>query len=53
MDYFWTPNLEQLLGLADGYADDPRLRANFDAMHPPLADFMREAVKAYMQARKK
>ena len=23
MDYFWTPNLEQLLGLANGYNDDP------------------------------
>ncbi len=30
MDYFWTPNLEQLVGLADGYNDDPRFRANFD-----------------------
>ncbi len=53
MDYFWTPNLEQLLGLADGYVNDPRFRANFDAMHPQLADFMREAVKIYVEARKK
>lgn len=53
MDYFWTPNLEQLLGLVDGYVDDSRFRANFDAMHPQLADFMREAVKAYVEARKK
>lgn len=53
MDYFWTPSLEQLLGLADGYVDDPRFRANFDAMHPQLAEFMREAVKAYVEARKK
>ncbi len=53
MDYFWTPNLEQLLGLADGYVNDPRFRANFDAMHPQLADVMREAVKIYVEARKK
>ncbi len=52
MDYFWTPNLEQLLGLADGYVDDPRFRANFDAMHPQLAEFMREAVKTYVESRK-
>ena len=48
MDYFWTPNLEQLLSLANGYADDPRFKANFDAMHPQLAEFMREAVKVYV-----
>jgi MerR family transcriptional regulator, thiopeptide resistance regulator len=52
MDYFWTPNLEQLLGLADGYVDDPRFRANFDAMHLQLAEFMREAVKVYVAGKK-
>ena len=26
MDYFWTPKLEQLLDLANGYNDDPALR---------------------------
>ena len=48
MDYFWTPNLDQLLGLANGYHDDPRFKANFDKMHPQLAEFMREAVKMYV-----
>jgi MerR family transcriptional regulator, thiopeptide resistance regulator len=48
MDYFWTPNLEQLLGLANGYNDDPKFKANFDKMHPKLAEFMREAVKVYV-----
>ena len=52
MDYFWTPNLEQLLGLANGYVDDPRFRANFEAMHPQLAEFMLAAVKVYVDARK-
>ena len=52
MDYFWTPNLEQLLCLANGYNDDPRFRANFDKMHPKLAEFMLEAVKVYMAKRK-
>ena len=53
MDYFWTPNLDQLLGLANGYNDDPRFKANFDKMHPQLAEFMREAVGVYVTKRKK
>jgi len=52
MDYFWTPNLDQLLALANGYNDDPRFKANFDKMHPSLAEFMREAVKVYVGKRK-
>ena len=53
MDYFWTPNLDQLLALAEGYNTDPRFKANFDKMHPQLAEFMREAVKVYVGKRKK
>jgi DNA-binding transcriptional MerR regulator len=53
MDYFWTPKLDQLLYLVNGYNDDPRFKANFDRMHPGLAEFMREAVKVYVANRKK
>jgi DNA-binding transcriptional MerR regulator len=53
MDYFWTPKLEQLAGLADLYNDDPRFKANFDDMHPELAQFMREAVQVYVVAHSK
>lgn len=53
MDYFWTPNLEQLVGLANGYNADPRFKANFDAMHPQLAEFMLAAVKVYVEGKKK
>lgn len=53
MNYFWTPNLEQLLGLANGYSDHPKFKANFDKMHPQLAEFMREAVKIYVSGKKK
>ena len=49
METFWTPNDEQLLGLANGYHDDPRFRANFDKIDPNLAGFIREAVKAYVK----
>jgi MerR family transcriptional regulator, thiopeptide resistance regulator len=53
MEYFWVPNDEQLLGLADLYNDEPRFKANFDKMNPNLAAFMREAVRVYVQNRKK
>jgi hypothetical protein len=53
MDYFWTPNLDQLLALANGYYEDPRFRATFDQMHPQLAEFFREAVRVYVANQKK
>jgi MerR family transcriptional regulator, thiopeptide resistance regulator len=53
LEYFWTPNLDQLLALANGYNDDPRFKANFDKMHPQLAEFMREAVNVYVANHKK
>jgi DNA-binding transcriptional MerR regulator len=52
MDYFWTPNLEQLAGLTELYNTDPRFKANFDKFDPRLAEFMREAVKVYVKNRK-
>lgn len=52
MEYFWSPNEEQLLGIAGGYVNDPRFRANFDKIHPGLADFVYEAVKIYTVNRK-
>ena len=52
MAYFWTPNLEQLLGLAEMYNSDPRFKANFDKIDPRLAVFMLEAVKVYVESKK-
>jgi DNA-binding transcriptional MerR regulator len=52
LEYFWTPNLDQLLALANGYNDDPRFKANFDKLDPQLAGFIREAVQLYVNARK-
>lgn len=52
MDYFWTPNLDQLAAIAEGYVNDPRFKANFDKMHPALAEFMRDAVKFYAANRR-
>jgi DNA-binding transcriptional MerR regulator len=53
IEYFWVPNEDQLLGLVNGYNDDPRFKANFDKIHPDLAAFMREAVTIYVKNRKK
>jgi hypothetical protein len=52
MDYFWIPNLDQLVALSEGYVDDPRFKANFDKIHPELAAFMRDAVKIYVLSEK-
>jgi DNA-binding transcriptional MerR regulator len=51
MEYFWSPNDNQLLGLVDLYNSDPRFKANFDKIDPNLAIFMREAVKIYVANR--
>ena len=48
MDYFWTPKPDQLVGLAESYNTDPRLKANFDKLDPRLAGFLLEAVKIYV-----
>jgi len=53
MDYFWTPGLDQLVLLAEGYTTDPRFKANFDKMDPRLAAFMLDAVKVYVSKQKK
>ena len=53
MQYFWSPNDEQLLGLADLYNNDPRFRENYEKVAPNLSEFMREAVKVYVTGRKR
>ncbi len=53
MQYFWSPNDDQLLDLADLYTRDSRFRANYDKFSPGLAEFMREAVKVYVSNHKK
>jgi MerR family transcriptional regulator, thiopeptide resistance regulator len=52
MDYFWTPNLDQLLNLAEMYSISPDFKANFDKIDPNLAEFMGEAVKIYVERKK-
>jgi MerR family transcriptional regulator, thiopeptide resistance regulator len=52
LEYFWTPNDEQCLGLALLYRDDPAFRKTFDAIDPRLATFMYEAVELHVNARR-
>jgi MerR family transcriptional regulator, thiopeptide resistance regulator len=52
MQYFWNPNDDQLLGLADLYNNDPRFRENYEKVAPNLSEFMREAVKVYVESKK-
>jgi MerR family transcriptional regulator, thiopeptide resistance regulator len=49
MRYFYEPTKEILLGLSQGYVEDPEFNATFQRIHPELAGFIREAVKIYCQ----
>ena len=53
IEYFWVPNDDQLMGLADLYNEDPRFKANFDKIDSRLAEFLRAAIRVYVQERKK
>ncbi len=46
---FYEPTKEILLGLANGYNDDPEFNAVFRRIHPDLAPFMRKAIEIYCQ----
>jgi DNA-binding transcriptional MerR regulator len=45
---YWTQySPEAHMGLAQGYVDDPRFRAYYDAIKPGCAQFLRDAIFAY------
>ena len=48
---FWTPNRESYPGLGQLYAEAPDFRVQFDAVDPGLADYMRDAMTWYAEAR--
>jgi MerR family transcriptional regulator, thiopeptide resistance regulator len=48
---FWTPDRHSYIGLGQWMADSPEFRARFDARHPALAGYLRDAMTAYAQAR--
>jgi len=49
MDHFWTPQPDQLIGLAETYNNHPGFKINFDKLDPRLAEFMLKAVTVYVQ----
>ena len=53
IEYFWIPDDEQLVGLAELYYEDTRFKAKFDRIDPQLAEFMLAAVKVYVKNRRK
>lgn len=52
IEYFWSPNEEQLAGLTHGYVNDPAFRDSFDRIDPRLAEFFEQAVKVYLDSRR-
>lgn len=47
----WTPNAEAFKNLGQMYVDDPRFTATYDQIAPGLAEYYRDAMAAYADAR--
>ncbi len=47
--YFYEPDKERLLGLAQLYNDHPGFKKTFRKFHPDLAAFMKQAVEIYVK----
>lgn len=45
---YYEPTTEVLAGLGQGYAEDPAFRATFEAIHPDLPEFLRDAIGVYV-----
>ena len=45
---WYEPTLEILRGLGELYTTDPRFRANFEKIHPNLAEYVKEAIGEYV-----
>jgi MerR family transcriptional regulator, thiopeptide resistance regulator len=48
---FWTPNRESYTGLGQMYVDDSRFAKNYEDVRDGLTVYMRDAMKAYADAR--
>ncbi|MBQ0862230.1 MerR family transcriptional regulator [Streptomyces smyrnaeus] len=48
---YWTPSAAAYKGMGRHFVDDPRFRANFDKIADGLADYQREAMVFYADAR--
>jgi hypothetical protein len=45
------PNRDSFTGLGQNYVDHPDFKARYNAKHPALAEFPRDAIAAYAQQR--
>lgn len=48
---FWTPDADAFIHLGRMYVDDPRFRANYEQIAAGLAEYQRDAMAAYAEAR--
>jgi MerR family transcriptional regulator, thiopeptide resistance regulator len=48
---FWTPDRAAFIGLADMYVDDERFRRNIGQGDDQFVEYLRDAMKAYAEAR--
>lgn len=48
---FWTPSADAFIHLGRMYADDARFRTNYDRIAEGLAEYQRDAMAAYTEAR--
>jgi DNA-binding transcriptional MerR regulator len=49
--HHWTPDAQSYTGLGQVYAEDERFRAQYEAIHPGFAAYLRDAIAAYSAAR--
>jgi len=47
--YFYEPTEEIMLGLAQGYEEDPAFAAFYEKLHPDMPRFLRQAIEHYCQ----
>ncbi|HZE32399.1 MAG TPA: TipAS antibiotic-recognition domain-containing protein [Actinoallomurus sp.] len=48
---FWTPCAAAYKGLGQTYVDDPRFKVNYDKIAEGLAEYQRDAMVVYADAR--
>ncbi|WP_069811904.1 TipAS antibiotic-recognition domain-containing protein [Streptomyces sp. TP-A0874] len=48
---FWTPNAAAYKGLGQTYVEDPQFRANYEKIATRLAEYQRDAMAVYADAR--
>ncbi len=48
---FWTPTATAYKGLGQIYVDDPRFKSAYDKIAPRLAEYQRDAMAAFADAR--